>query len=81
MIVGNIITCDLLFRDVIPINSGILGPENDDPEFPPIVLPPFPKGWVKGSHQTLLESSQVTFSYHRAESVTAAKDFVLNITN
>ncbi|SJL16401.1 uncharacterized protein ARMOST_19925 [Armillaria ostoyae] len=65
----------------MPVNSGILGPENDDPEFPPIVLPLFPKGWAKGSRQTLLESSQVTFSYHRAESVTAAKDFVLNVTN
>ncbi|SJL17955.1 uncharacterized protein ARMOST_21526 [Armillaria ostoyae] len=68
-------------RDVMPVNSGILGPENDDPEFPPIILPPFPKGWAKGSRQTLLESSQVTFSYHHAESITAAKDFVLNVTN
>ncbi|PBK88608.1 hypothetical protein ARMGADRAFT_1084566 [Armillaria gallica] len=46
-----------------------------------IVLPPFPKGWVKGSHLPFFESFQIPFAYHRSQSVTPAKEFVDTITN
>ncbi|SJL14289.1 uncharacterized protein ARMOST_17745 [Armillaria ostoyae] len=47
----------------------------------PIVLPPFPKGWVRGSRLTLLESFQVPFAYRCAQGVTARKDYALIATN
>ncbi|KAK0433184.1 hypothetical protein EV421DRAFT_1910335 [Armillaria borealis] len=53
--------------DVMPADTAIVDPEHDDQLFPPIVLPPFPKGWAKGSRETLLDSCQVTFSYRHTE--------------
>ncbi|KAK0496500.1 hypothetical protein EDD18DRAFT_1353273 [Armillaria luteobubalina] len=57
-------------------------PEHDtEYDGAPIVLPSFPKGWVKGSRLALLEYFQISFAYCHAQSVTSGKDYTLIITN
>ncbi len=48
---------------------------------PTIVLPPFPKGWVKGSCLPFFESFQIPFAYHHSQGVTPTKEFVNTVTN